>query len=45
MRKSLTSVTNSAETAREEFDEMVADVERCLARIEGLVAAAAEEAG
>ena len=42
VRKSLTSVTNSAETAREEFDEMVADVERCLARIEGLVAAAAE---
>ena len=27
-----------AEAAREEFDEMVADVERCLARIEGLVA-------
>ncbi len=44
VRKSLTSVTSSAETAREEFDEMVADVERCLARIEGLVAAAAQGA-
>ena len=40
VRKSLTNVTNSAEAAREEFDEMVADVERCLARIECLVAAA-----
>ena len=37
VRKSLTSVTNSAEAARDEFDEMVADVERCLARIESLV--------
>ena len=43
VRKSLTNVTNSAEAAREEFDEMVADVERCLARIEGLVAAAAQD--
>jgi hypothetical protein len=43
VRKSLTNVTNSAEAAREEFDEMVADVERCLARIEGLVAAAAAQ--
>jgi len=41
VRKSLTSVTNSADAARSEFDEMVADVERCLARIEALVAAAA----
>jgi hypothetical protein len=41
VRKSLTNVTNSARAAGEEFDEMVADVERCLARIEGLVAAAA----
>ena len=45
VRKSLTNVTSSAEAAREEFDEMVADVERCLARIEGLVAAAAEQPG
>jgi len=44
VRKSLTNVTNSADTARAEFDEMVADVERCLARIESLVAAAAQEA-
>ena len=43
VRKSLTGVTNSAEAAREEFDEMVADVERCLERIEGLVASAAIE--
>ncbi len=41
VRKSLTNVTNSAKAAGDEFDEMVADVERCLARIEGLVAAAA----
>jgi hypothetical protein len=43
VRKSLTNVTNSADTARAEFDEMVAEVERCLARIESLVAAAAAE--
>jgi hypothetical protein len=42
VRKSLTNVTSSAETAREEFNEMVEDVERCLARIEALVAAAAQ---
>jgi hypothetical protein len=42
VRKSLTNVTNSASAAREEFDEMVTDVERCLARIEALVAAATE---
>jgi hypothetical protein len=41
VRKSLTSVTTSADAARAEFDEMVADVERCLARIETLVEAAA----
>jgi hypothetical protein len=40
VRKSLTSVTNSADAARAEFDEMVAEVERCIARIESLVAAA-----
>jgi hypothetical protein len=40
VRKSLTAVTNSAQAAGDEFDQMVADVERCLARIEGLVAAA-----
>jgi hypothetical protein len=43
VRKSLTNVTNSAKAAGDEFDEMVTDVERCLARIEGLVAAAAAE--
>jgi hypothetical protein len=43
VRKSLTSVTNSAKAAGDEFDEMIADVERCLARIEGLVAAAAAD--
>ena len=41
VRKSLTSVTTSADAARAEFDEMVADVERCLARIETLVEEAA----
>jgi hypothetical protein len=40
IRKSLTGVTNSADRAREDLDEMIADVERCLARIEALVAAA-----
>ena len=44
VRKSLTNVTNSAKAAGDEFDEMVADVERCLARIEGLVAAAGPSA-
>lgn len=44
VRKSLTNVTNSAEAAREEFDEMIVDVERCLVRIESLVAAAALDA-
>jgi hypothetical protein len=43
VRKSLTGVTNSAEAAREEFDEIIAEVERCLARIESLVAAAASD--
>ena len=41
VRKSLTSVTSSADAARAEFDEMLVDVERCLGRIESLVAAAA----
>lgn len=38
IRKSLTGVTNSAERARDELDEMIGDVERCLTRIETLVA-------
>ncbi len=44
VRKSLTNVTNSAKAAGDEFDEMVTDVERCLARIEALVACAAPTA-
>jgi hypothetical protein len=40
IRKSLTSVTSSADKARDELDGMIADVERCLARIESLVASA-----
>lgn len=44
VRKSLTAVTNGADAAREEFDEMVDEVERCLTRIESLVAAAATDA-
>ena len=43
VRKSLTSVTNSAKAAGDEFDEMVKDVESCLTRIESLVAAAAAD--
>ena len=42
IRKSLTGVTNSADAAREELDEMIDDVEQCLDRIESLVAAAAD---
>jgi hypothetical protein len=44
IRKSLTGVTNSADRAREDLDEMIADVERCLARIESLIAAAEPQA-
>jgi hypothetical protein len=44
IRKSLTGVTNSADRAREDLDEMIADVERCLGRIEALVAAAEPQA-
>ncbi len=40
IRKSLTNVTNSAERARGDLDQMVADVERCLERIESLIAEA-----
>jgi len=40
IRKSLTNVTNSADRARSELDEMITDVERCLVRIESLVAVA-----
>jgi hypothetical protein len=40
VRKSLTNVTKSAETARAEFDEMVGEVERSLDSIEALLAAA-----
>lgn len=43
IRKSLTNVTNSADRARGDLDEMIADVERCLDRIESLVAAADPE--
>src|SRR5204863_4130227 len=43
VRKSLTNVTKSAETARIEFDEMVAEVERSLDSIEALLAAAEPE--
>jgi hypothetical protein len=40
IRKSLTNVTNSADRARGDLDEMIADVERCLSRIESLIAEA-----
>jgi hypothetical protein len=42
IRKSLTGVTNSADAAREELNSMLADIERCLERIESLVGAADE---
>ncbi len=44
IRKSLTNVTTSAERARGDLDEMIADVERSLTRIESLIAAADEAA-
>jgi hypothetical protein len=44
IKKSLTGITNGADAARSELEAMIADVERCLARIESLVAAAAAEA-
>ncbi len=37
IRKSLTNITSSAERAREDVDGMVADVDRCLARVEALI--------
>lgn len=43
IRKSLTGVTTSADRARDELNEMVADVERCLERVETLVSAADPE--
>jgi hypothetical protein len=38
VRKSLTAVDNGAQAAREEFEAMITDVDRCLVRIESLVA-------
>ena len=43
IRKSLTSITTSAERAREDVDEMVADVEKCLVRVESLIEVAEED--
>jgi hypothetical protein len=43
VRKSLTGISNGAETAREELNGMIEDVDACLIRIESLVAAAAED--
>jgi hypothetical protein len=45
IRKSLTSITTSADKAREEVDGMVGDVETCLARIESLIEVAGAEDG
>lgn len=42
IRKSLTSITNSADRARGDVDEMVAGVEGCLERVELLVSEAAD---
>ena len=43
IRKSLTSITSSAERAREDVDDMVADVEKCLVRVESLIEVAEED--
>jgi hypothetical protein len=43
IRKSLTSITTSAERAREDVDEMVAEVEKCLVRVESLIEVAEED--
>jgi hypothetical protein len=40
IRKSLTSITTSADKARDDVDEMVGDVERCLERVESLISVA-----
>jgi hypothetical protein len=40
IRKSLTSITSSADKARDDVDEMVGDVERCLERVESLISVA-----
>jgi hypothetical protein len=37
IRKSLTNITTSADKARDDVDEMVGDVERCLERVESLI--------
>jgi hypothetical protein len=44
VRKSLTGITNGAETARTELNGLIEDVEGYLTRIESLVAAAAQDA-
>ncbi len=40
IRKSLTNITNSADRARGDVDEMVEGVEGCLDRVESLISAA-----
>jgi hypothetical protein len=42
IRKALTGVTKGADSAREQLDEMIAEVDRCLTRIESLIAAAGQ---
>jgi hypothetical protein len=37
IRKSLTNITTSADKAREEVDDMVGEVEKCLERVESLI--------
>jgi hypothetical protein len=37
IRKSLTNITTSADKARDEVDEMVGEVEKCLQRVESLI--------
>lgn len=45
IRKSLTNITNSADRARGDVDEMVNGVEACLDQVESLISAAAPEEG
>jgi hypothetical protein len=45
VRKSLTGITNGAEAARTELNDMMDDVEASLIRIDSLVAAATQDAG
>jgi hypothetical protein len=44
VRKSLTNISNSADRARDDVNEMVEGVEQCLDQVESLISAADPEA-